>query len=172
MPKKKRKKYSFLAEQKRIENQEIEHLRHVFEEEQKLANVFLDEYAPKFPQLYQSFQEQLEASIPGCIFILIDKQKASEKGMPLQYRFVPKTLFEEMLEKFSQHPEVEKLLDYIDAWQEHQQEVPLGVQIGAWIKATTFPVPVSAEIIDSEPVAPTSSSEELPEEPNSPSSDT
>ena len=171
MPKKKSKKYNFLTEQKRLQDKKIKNLIDALEKEQKLADVFLEIYAPQFPELYREFQEQLEASVPGCIYIALDKEKATREGMPLNVLFAPKSVFEEILDNFPQEREVKKILDYISAWEQDREQVPLAVRIGYFLKGTTFPVPVSEEIIDSQPVALTSSSEESPEESHSPSSD-
>ncbi len=167
MPKKKRKKYSFLAEQKRIKNKKLTRLFQALEEDRDLANAFLDEYTPKFPQLYRQFQTQLEARVPGCIYILLDKQKATEKGIPVHIDFVSKTSLEEMFENYRQHPGVENVLDYISAWSEERQLVPVAINIGYWIQGTSFPVPTSLEIIDSEPVPLTFESGESAKNPNS-----
>ena len=172
MPKKKRKKHNFFDELIRIEKKKGDNLLRTLKEAQDLADAFLETYAPQFPEFYREFQEELEASVAGCIYIVLDKEKATKEGMPMNVYFAPKAVFEEVLDNFPQEPEVKKILDYLSAWEQDRQQVPLVIRIGYFIKSTTFPVPVSEEIIDSQPVAPTSSSEESLEEPNSPSSDT
>ncbi len=169
MPKKKRQKYSFLAEQKRIENQEREHLLDPFKEDRDLANAFLNDYTSKFPQLYQSFQEQLEASIPGCIYIRIDKKKTNQQGMPLHVYFAPKSFLEESLKNSHPHPARENLLNSIEVWQQEHQHVPLAIHVGSWLEATTFPVLASQKIIDCLPLTLTSSPDEFPHNLDSPS---
>ena len=155
----------------KTQRKQLQNLLDVLEQDQNLGHAFLDDYTPKFPQLYQFFQPQLEASVPGCIYIDLDKKKATREGMPINVLFAPKSLFEEISDNFPQEREVKEILDCISAWEQDRQQVPLVVRIGYFFKSTTFPVPVSEQIIDSQLVAPTSSSEESPEEPNSPSSD-
>ncbi len=163
MTKKKRKKYSFLAEQKRIEEKEFQNLIHAFKEDKKLAHDFLNNYTPNLPRLYQQFQAQLEAPVTGCIYLLLDKKKATDKGIPLESYFVSKTFFEQMPQTSSEHPGIENLLDYIGAWEKDRKLVPLAVNIGYWLEATTFPVPSEQALIDSQPLPPTSSSGESPQ---------
>ena len=147
MPKKKRKKYNFFDELIRIEKKKRDNLIRTLKEDQDLADAFLDDYAPKFPQLYRLFQAQLEGSVPGCIYIRLDKQKATQEEMPLDVYFASKSSLEEMLAKFQQHPGIKNILDNVSAWEKDRQQVPLGVHVGYSIKGTTFPVPVSEEII-------------------------
>ena len=171
MPKKKRKKYSFLAEQKRIENQERENFFDGLEKDRDLALTFLDNYTSKFPRLYQHFQEQLEGSVPGCIYMFLDKQKTTQQGTRLRINFFAKGFFESMLDNFPQHPGIQNVLALISAWEQDRQLVPIAVSIGYCIEATTFPVPSEQEIIDSPPLPPTSSSAESLEDQGSPLSD-
>ena len=163
MAKKKRKKYSFLTEQKRIENKELANFFHALKQDRDLALSFLDDYAPKFPQLYRRFQAQLEASVSGCIYIQLEPQKASPNEISVHIYFAPKSFLEEMLNDYDQVSEIQNLLDYVSAWEQDRQQVPLGIDVGYWLEATTFPVPSPQEIIDSPPLPPTSSPSESSE---------